>query len=56
VQTILYVVLIFPTIFGALAISLFATWLLFHRLRRRAKTSMNFLTWLKHLFEAVMGL
>jgi len=56
VQTILNVVLIFPTILGALAIVLYATWLLFHRLRKGEKASMSFFAWLKHLFEALTGL
>lgn len=55
-QAILNVVLIFPAILGALAIILYATWLLFHRLRTGKKASMSFLAWLKHLFEAIMGL
>lgn len=55
-QTILNVVLLFPAILGALVIILYATWLLFHRLRRGEGASMSFAAWLKHLFEAVMGL
>lgn len=50
------IILIFPTLIGALVIILYATWLLFHRLRRGEKASMSFLAWLKHLFEAVLGL
>ena len=49
----LYVVL---TIAGALAIVLYATWFFLHRIRKGEKTSKSFFTWLKHLFEAVMGL
>ncbi len=44
------------TIAGALAIVLYATWLFLHRLRKGEKASKSFLTWLKHLFEAIMGL
>ena len=49
----LYIVL---KILGALAIVLYATWLFQHRLRKGEKVSKSFFTWLKHLFEAVMGL
>ena len=49
----LYVVF---TIVGALAIVLYATWLFLYCIRKGEKVSKSFFTWLKHLFEAVMGL
>lgn len=55
-QLALNVVLIVLAVLPALCIVLFATWLLAHRLRRGEKASMSFLAWLKHLFEAIMGL
>lgn len=55
-QTILNVVLVVLAILPAMGIILFATWLLFHRLRTGKKASMSFLAWLKHLLEAVLGL
>lgn len=56
VYSILSIVSIGLTILGALAIILYTTWLLIHRLRKGEKASKSFLTWLKHIFEAVMGL
>lgn len=55
-QLTLNVLLIALAVLPALCIILIATWLLAHRLRRGEKASMSFSAWLKHLFEAVMGL
>lgn len=55
-QAILNIVLIIPTVLGALAIILYATWFLIYRLRRGEKAVMSFSTWLRHLCEAVMGI
>lgn len=37
-------------------IALYATWLLMHRLRQRESKRLAFSKWVRHLFEAVMGL
>jgi hypothetical protein len=40
----------------AVMIALYATWLLMHRLRRSESKRLAFSEWIRHLFEAVMGL
>ena len=40
----------------AVMIALYATWLLMHRLRQRESKRLAFSQWLRHLFEAVMGI
>ena len=40
----------------ALAIAVYATWLLSHRLRSGQSARKSFREWLKNLFEAVWGL
>lgn len=47
---------IVPTLAGALTIVPFATGFFVHRLRKGDKPSKSFFAWLKHLFEAVMGI
>ena len=41
---------------AALAIVLYATWLLAHRLRAGESKAKSFGEWVKHIFEAIMGL
>jgi hypothetical protein len=41
---------------AALAILLYATWLLTHRLRRGESKRMAFKEWLRNAFEAIWGL
>ncbi len=41
---------------AALAILLYATWLLTHRLRRGESKRMAFTEWLRNAFEAIWGL
>jgi hypothetical protein len=41
---------------AALAIILYATWLLAHRIRAGESKAKSFGEWVKHIFEAVMGL
>lgn len=43
-------------VIGALAIALYATWLFVHRLRAGESKAKSFREWLKHIFEAVIGL
>jgi Tfp pilus assembly protein PilE len=40
----------------AAAIALYATWLFVHRLRAGESKAKSFGEWLKHIFEAIMGL
>jgi len=40
----------------AVMIALYATWLLMHRLRQRESKRLAFSKWVRHLFEAVIGL
>lgn len=40
----------------AVMIVLYATWLLMHRLRQHESKRLAFSKWVRHLFEAVMGL
>lgn len=44
------------TLAGAITIGLYATWLFVYRLRTGEKPAKSFFAWLKHMFEAVMGL
>lgn len=37
-------------------IALYATWLLGHRLRRGESKRLAFGQWIRHLFDAIMGL
>lgn len=53
------VVEIVTTILSAacvVTIALYATWLLTHRLRQGESKRLAFGQWIRHLFEAVMGL
>ena len=50
------VLLALVTVACAIAIVLYATWLLFHRLRRGEQKGKSFGEWLKNVFEAVWGL
>lgn len=43
-------------IVAALAIAIYATWLLAHRLRAGESKAKSFGEWLKNIFEAIMGL
>ena len=55
----LLVIEIIMTILSAVCvfmIALYATWLLTHRLRRGESKQLAFGQWIRHLFEAVMGL
>lgn len=40
----------------AVMIASYATWLLMHRLRQQESKRLAFRNWVRHLFEAVMGL
>ncbi len=44
------------SVLAALAILLYATWLLTHRLRRGESKRMAFTEWLRNAFEAIWGL
>ena len=50
------VVLALVTVACAIAIVLYATWLLVQRLRKGEEKAKSFGEWLKHVFEAVVGL
>lgn len=50
------IIIIVAEVLAALAIVLYATWLLMSRLRHGDKKAQSFGEWLKHVFEAVWGL
>jgi flagellar biogenesis protein FliO len=50
------VALVVLSVTCAIAIVLYASWLLMHRLRRGEQKGKSFGEWLKHVFEAVWGL
>ncbi len=50
------VVFVIVEIVAALAISLYAIWLLVFRTKRGESKSLSFGEWLKHTFEALWGL
>jgi hypothetical protein len=41
---------------AALSIILYATWLFVHQLRIGESKTKSFWEWIKHIFEAIMGL
>jgi hypothetical protein len=49
-------IIVIATVFAALTIILYATWLFVHRLKAGDSKARSFGEWLKHLFEAIMGL
>jgi len=50
------VILILVEVVAALAILLYATWLVVSRIQRGESKSPSFREWLKHIFEAFWGL
>lgn len=50
------VVIVIVSILAALIIILYATWLLFYRLRSGYSKSKSFGEWLRNIFEAIWGL
>lgn len=51
-QVVVFVV----SVVAVLAIALYATWLLVHRLRRGESKRLAFGEWIRNLFEAIWGL
>jgi len=49
-------ILVLLTALCALTIILYATWLLFHRLRSGDSPKKSFWEWLKNIAEAILGL
>jgi hypothetical protein len=49
-------VVVVVSVIAALAILLYATWLLTHRLRRAESKRLAFGEWLRNAFEAIWGL
>jgi hypothetical protein len=52
----LELVLIVVGVLAALAIILYSTWLLVHRLKSGESKSQSFLEWCRNIFEAIWGL
>jgi hypothetical protein len=50
------VLIVVAEVIVALAITLYATWLLITRLIQGESKTLSFREWLKHLFEAIWGL
>jgi hypothetical protein len=50
------VVIVIISILAALTIILYATWLLFYRLKSGYAKSKSFGEWLRNIFEAIWGL
>jgi hypothetical protein len=44
------------SVFAVLAIAVYATWLLIHRLRRGASKPKSFGEWFRNSFQAIWGL
>jgi hypothetical protein len=55
-STVIQILVIAASVAAALAILLYATWLLAHRLRRGESKRMAFKEWLRNAFEAIWGL
>jgi hypothetical protein len=50
------IITVLVSVIAASTIILYATWLLVHKLRAGNSKAKSFGEWLKHLFEAIMGL
>jgi hypothetical protein len=50
------VIVVILSVLAAVTIILYATWLFVHRLKAGESKARSFGQWLKHLFEAIMGL
>lgn len=50
------IIVVALSVSGVLAILLYATWLLTHRLRRGGSRRLAFREWLRNVFEAIWGL